>query len=129
MRKNRLPQLSVLLAVLAGALLAVSLPAGIAFSRGLSRPSLAPVGTGFTYQGYLESSNNPANGPFDFEFLLFDAEAGGNQVGPTQTSDDLPVANGYFQVTLDFGAGRLAAASAGCRSTSGREPAMEPIPR
>jgi len=34
---------------------------------------LAPMGTAFSYQGRLEDSSSPANGTYDFEFLLFDA--------------------------------------------------------
>lgn len=103
MHKFRSPKLAIVLALLAGVLLAFSLPAGIALSRGLARPNLAPVGTGFTYQGHLESSGSAANGAFDFQFLLYDAPAAGTQVGATQSIDDLPVVDGYFQVTLDFG--------------------------
>ena len=43
------------------------------------------LGTGFTYQGFLQESDNPANGSFDLEFQLFDATAGGSQVGDTVT--------------------------------------------
>ena len=39
--------------------------------------------TEFNYQGSLKDGNAPANGNYDFEFLLFDALAGGGQVGGT----------------------------------------------
>lgn len=55
----------------------------------------------FTYQGQLQSSSAPANGSFDFEFVLFDA--GGSQVGPVVPRNGVAVANGIFSVNLDFG--------------------------
>lgn len=65
---------------------------------------LAPVGTGFTYQGFLTQSG-AANGPWDFEFALFDDPAAGIQIGATATVGDLPVAAGVFTATLNFGTG------------------------
>jgi hypothetical protein len=41
----------------------------------------ADVGTSFTYQGQLTDNGNPAQGPHDFEFRLFDADVGGTQIG------------------------------------------------
>lgn len=65
----------------------------------------AGVGTGFTYQGRLASSSSgePVAGPCDFEFSLWDDGAAGNQVGNTQTSPNVALDNGYFDVGLDFG--------------------------
>lgn len=60
--------------------------------------------TEFTYQGSLQNSSAPANGNFDFEFLLFYAVSGGNQVGATLTRTSVAVAAGMFAVKLDFGA-------------------------
>jgi len=57
-----------------------------------------------TYQGKLSDSGTPASGTYDLEFKLFDALAGGNQVGATVIRDDVAVASGIFTVTLDFGA-------------------------
>ncbi len=57
--------------------------------------------TEITYQGQLQSSSVPANGSFDFEFVLFDA--GGSQVGPVLPRNGVAVANGIFSVNLDFG--------------------------
>jgi hypothetical protein len=59
--------------------------------------------TEFTYQGSLQNSSAPANGNFDFEFLLFDAASGGAQIGSTLTRSSVAVANGTFAVKLDFG--------------------------
>ena len=63
-----------------------------------------PIGTAFTYQGRLTDAGNPANGAYDLQLVLRDAAAGGAQVGPTLTRDDVVVANGLFTVSLDFGA-------------------------
>ncbi len=57
-----------------------------------------------TFQGSLNHSGLPANGNYDFEFVLFDALNAGNQIGTVQTRDGVAVANGIFAVKLDFGA-------------------------
>ncbi len=43
----------------------------------------APLGTTFTYQGRLSSGTNPANGLYDFNFVLYDAETAGTPQGIT----------------------------------------------
>ena len=62
-----------------------------------------PQGTSFTYQGRLTEAGALASGPYDFQFVLFDAPVGGAQVGPTVTLDDVIVTVGLFTVSLDFG--------------------------
>ncbi len=62
-----------------------------------------PVGSGFTYQGLLRSAGNPANGQYDFQFTLYDAASGGNQVGSLVAVSNQAVSNGLFTVQLDFG--------------------------
>jgi hypothetical protein len=57
----------------------------------------------FLYQGRLNDNNNPANGTYEMQFKLFDALAGGNQIGATQTTAGVTVTNGVFSVSLDFG--------------------------
>ncbi len=57
----------------------------------------------FTYQGSLQTGAAQANGNFDFEFLLFDALAGGAQIGATVSLNNVAVANGVFAVQLNFG--------------------------
>lgn len=59
--------------------------------------------TGFTYQGSLQSGGNPANGNFDFEFVLFDALVGGAQIGSVLSLDGVAVTDSRFAVSLDFG--------------------------
>jgi hypothetical protein len=63
-----------------------------------------PLGTSFTYQGRLVESGSPANGTYDFRFILYDAPAGGSQVGPVVTREDVFVSTGLFTVGVDFGA-------------------------
>lgn len=62
-----------------------------------------PIDTAFTYQGRLASGTNVANGVYDFSFALFDAASSGTQKGPTLATNGIPVANGFFTVTPDFG--------------------------
>jgi hypothetical protein len=59
--------------------------------------------TAFTYQGKLNDGANPATGLYDMTFTLFDAVASGNQVGSTFASNAVPVTNGLFTISLDFG--------------------------
>ena len=67
---------------------------------------MAPAqGTAFTYQGRLLDGGQPAQGTYDFQFRLTDAATNGNGIGPLLTVAPVPVANGIFQTTLDFGAG------------------------
>ena len=42
-----------------------------------------PVGTAFTYQGRFTDGSSPANGVYDFLFILYDSLIGGSQVGGT----------------------------------------------
>ena len=62
-------------------------------------------GTVFTYQGKLADLGTPANGNYDFEFKLFDTATvgSGSQQGSTIQRLNVAVANGAFNVSLDFG--------------------------
>ena len=60
-------------------------------------------GTSFTYQGRLNDSGSAANGNYDMQFYLRDAPTDGNPVGPTNTLALLPVSNGLFTASLNFG--------------------------
>src|SRR5437879_6318587 len=63
----------------------------------------APLGTAFTYQGLLTVSGSPANGSYDFNFNLFDANSGGSPVTAAVVSPGVVVANGLFTTTIGFG--------------------------
>lgn len=65
----------------------------------------APMGTAFTYQGRLIDANNPADGEYDFQFKLYDANSGGSQVGDDVNRPDVNAVDGYFTVELNFGSG------------------------
>jgi trimeric autotransporter adhesin len=71
---------------------------------GLSNHSLAePLGRAFSYQGRLTSGGAAANGHYDMQFALFDAATNGTQVGESVDLTSVPVTNGLFTVSLDFG--------------------------
>jgi hypothetical protein len=95
------------LALVPGFVLAIALLGWPALAR--SSPSLAvlaaPLGTTFTYQGQLKLNGQLVTGTGDLQFSLFDASAGGAQVGASpQTVLNVPVTNGLYTVQLDFGA-------------------------
>jgi hypothetical protein len=58
----------------------------------------------FNYQGRLNDTGAAAAGTFQFQFKLYDAASGGNQVGSTLSDVSVSVTNGTFSVSLDFGA-------------------------
>lgn len=62
-----------------------------------------PIGTAFTYQGWLMDDKKPADNFYDFEFRLYDTDVNGTQEGNTIDFNDLEVTDGYFMVRLDFG--------------------------
>jgi hypothetical protein len=58
-----------------------------------------------TYQGSLQQGGQPANGQFDFYFLLYNAPFGGT-LKRVVVLENLPVSKGLFTATLDiFGGG------------------------
>lgn len=67
--------------------------------------SAAPIGTAFTYQGRLIDDGKTADGLYDIEFELYDAEDDGSQVGSAIDINEADVIDGYFTVQLDFGPG------------------------
>jgi len=92
--------------VCVAAILALAVP-GLAqadLQAGLPGEASAPLGTGLTYQGYLTDGSQPAEGAYDFQFDLYDADTGGILVGRV-IFEDVTVTNGYFTVLLDFGEG------------------------
>jgi hypothetical protein len=100
MNRNRSP---VVVAAALVAALAVSAPLAAQEMEPVGEP-LAPVGSAFTYQGFLTQSGVPATGPWDFQFVLFDAAAGGSQIGAMSAANDLPTSAGVFTATVDVGA-------------------------
>jgi hypothetical protein len=68
-------------------------------------PSIFAVdlGNGITYQGRFMDGGEVADGSYDIRFILFDADAGGAQVGNQVEKDNIAVADGLFTTTLDFG--------------------------
>lgn len=63
-----------------------------------------PASAAFTYQGLLNDGGGSANGAYDLTFKLYDAAAGGTQIGSTVTVNDISVIDGVFTAQLDFGA-------------------------
>jgi hypothetical protein len=63
----------------------------------------SPIGTVFTYQGRLIDNKKAADGLYDFQFKLFDANSGGNKLGADVNKTEVNVIDGYFTVELDFG--------------------------
>lgn len=63
-------------------------------------------GSAFTYQGQLNQAGAPANGEFDFQFVLFDSDdfVLGTQLQDPVTIQNHPVDSGLFSVEIDFGA-------------------------
>ena len=83
--------------------------AGVVLARGsqlgsTSAPAAVDVtlGTGFTYQGQLNSDGAPYTGVCDMQFGLWDDVSAGAQQGITQTVT-ISVTNGLFTVLLNGG--------------------------
>lgn len=70
----------------------------------LTGPTASAQTTSFSYQGRLADGAAGANGTYQFQFKLFDAATGGNQIGATIADVNANVTNGSFAVQLDFGA-------------------------
>ena len=68
----------------------------------LSANRVSAQTTEFTYQGKLSDGGNPATGTYDFEFLLYDALAGGTAQGLPVQRLNVAVTSGIFTVQLDF---------------------------
>jgi trimeric autotransporter adhesin len=83
----------------------VILPAAALFLVG--HTWAAPVGTAFSYQGYLSDEGAPADGSYDLRSILYNAEIGGSQIGTILTNQNLAVQNGLINVVLDFGPGLI----------------------
>ncbi len=64
-------------------------------------------GTAFTYQGRLADNGSPANGTYDFRLRLALDPLGNIYFGTPCLTNGVPIANGLFTVTLDFGSAFL----------------------
>lgn len=62
-----------------------------------------PQTTEFTFQGELISGGSPANGEFDVNFRVYDAQNGGSEVATVEFKDNLMINNGLIQTDLDYG--------------------------
>jgi hypothetical protein len=61
----------------------------------------APMGTAFTYQGHLFDFNEPANGNYDFRFVLFGSPDKEDLLDATRIND-MNVTDGLLTVELEF---------------------------
>ena len=91
--------LSLCLALIIG--LAGNVPTGNA--QGPILPLDEPLGTAFTYQGFLVRDGQYWDGRCDFEFNLFNVSTGGLPIADPVFLEGVEVKNGYFTVKLDFG--------------------------
>lgn len=63
-----------------------------------------PLDASFTYLGQLRDAGQLVNGTADLRFTLWDAEAGGTQIGAANSVTDYQVVDGRFATSLNFGA-------------------------
>ncbi len=78
---------------------------GTLFILGETATTISGQTTAFNFQGRLNDGSIPANGRYDLQFKLYDAIAGGNQIGPTLDKPNTMLVNGVFSTPLDFGSG------------------------
>ena len=72
----------------------------------LSLPGYAHAqGTAFSYQGRLDDAGRPATGLYDFTFNVFGVDVAGVALAGPLPLNAVPVTNGLFNDTLDFGPG------------------------
>jgi hypothetical protein len=81
--------------------------AGVTLIAAITASSFARADTEFSYRGELLENGNLANGVYSMDYSLWDAVAGGNQIGATITINAVQVTDGRFTVALDFGAAAL----------------------
>jgi hypothetical protein len=79
------------------------------FALSISNLTAEPLGSAFSYQGRLTDIGAPANGLYDFSFVLHsNSVATDSIVSAPVFTNAVPVSNGLFTVTLDFGAAAFA---------------------
>lgn len=66
-------------------------------------PDEPQAATAFSYQGMLSDEDVLADGLYDLQFTLWNADTGGTMVGSPVTALDVSVESGHFTVQLDFG--------------------------
>jgi hypothetical protein len=88
-----------------GLVVALALGAAAVQGQDARREAAAPtpLGTAFTYQGWLTEAGQPVTGQCDLRFTLYDALSGGAQVGAIAQKPDVAIDEGRFTVQLDFG--------------------------
>ena len=69
----------------------------------LMLPSAFAQGTAFTYQGRLSDGGSPADGSYDLTFALYTTNVTGSAIAGPVTNNAVPVTNGLFTTTVDFG--------------------------
>jgi len=94
--------------VLALALCTLVVSVGLSYAQGTGQQGedglASPLGSAFTYQGQLRMEDEPVSDDCALAFRLYDEGAGGNQVGSAITAT-VPISDGLFTVSLDFGSG------------------------
>lgn len=85
------------------------------------------MGTAFTYQGRLIDANKAADGLYDIQFKLFDANVAGTQKGSTVDVNELDVIDGQFTILLDFGSDVFNGDARGWRLASGQVSLKTPM--
>ena len=64
----------------------------------------AVVGSGFSYQGYLEDASGPVNDTCDVRFTLYGSLTGTDLIGSSFTEPGVEITDGVFTVpSIDFG--------------------------
>lgn len=76
----------------------------VAIWQSAEQVKASPLGTDFTYQGYIEDAGSPANGIYDLEFNIYDAPDTTTAVLlGTDRHCALEVSKGLFSTSVDFG--------------------------
>jgi hypothetical protein len=88
--------------------LTAALAMAVLVTCGAAPGGAPPFAATVTYQGRLDLSGQPVDGPTDMTFRLYDAPAGGTQVGASIPAT-VDVDGGLFTVALDFTAGETIA--------------------
>lgn len=79
--------------------------AGVLALVGCANLQVRAQNTAFSYQGRLNFNNVAASGNYDFRFRLAADANGNNLIASPVLTNAVPVTNGLFVATLDFGSG------------------------